>query len=50
MSYSSAYNDFLSGTLTNRVNFKNLFGILYINLKNQEDGIKGSVVSLTFRY
>ena len=50
MSYSSAYNDFLSGSIIDRTNFKNLFGILYFDLKNQEDDVKDSVVSLTFRY
>ena len=50
MSYSSAYNDFLSGTLIDRTNFKNIFGPLYFDLRNQEDDVKDSVVSLTFRY
>ena len=50
MSYSSAYNDFLSGSIIDRTNFKNLFGLLYFDLKNQEDDVKDSVVSLTFRY
>ena len=50
MSYSSAYNDFLSGSLIDRTNFKNLFGLLYFDLRNQEDDVKDSVVSLSFRY
>ena len=50
MSYSSAYNDFLYGTLIDRTNFDNLFGILYFDLRNQEEYLKDSVVSLTFRY
>ena len=50
MSYSSAYNDFLSGSIIDRTNFKNLFGVLYFDLRNQEDDVKDSVVSLTFRY
>ena len=50
MSYSSAYNDFLSGSIIDRTNFKNLFGILYFDLRNQEDDVKDSAVSLTFRY
>ena len=50
MSFSFAYNDFLSGPLIDRTNFKNLFGILYFNLRNQDDDVKNSVVSLTFRY
>ena len=50
MSYSSAYNDFLSGSIIDRTNFKNRFGVLYFDLKNQEDDVKDSVVSLTFRY
>ena len=49
MSYSSAYNDFLSGSLIDRTNFRNLFGLLYFDLRNQDD-VKDSVVSLTFRY
>ena len=43
MSYNSAYNDFLSGPLIDRVNFKNLFGILYFDLRNQEDDLKDSL-------
>ena len=50
MSFSSAYNDFLSGTLINRTNFNNIFRILYFDLRNQEEDLKNSVVSLTFRY
>ena len=50
MSYSSAYNDFLAGPLINRVNFRNLYGIIYFDLRNQEEDVKDSVVSLTFRY
>ena len=49
MSFSSAYNDFLSGPLIDRANFRIFFGMLYFNLRNQED-VKDSVVSLTFRY
>ena len=50
MSYSSAYNDVLSGPVIDRTNFKNLFGVLYFNLRNQSEDIKDSVVALTFRY
>ena len=50
MSYNSTYNDFLSGPLIDGANFKNLFGVLYLDLRNQEDDLKDSVVSLTFRY
>ena len=50
MSYSSAYNDFLSGSIIDRTNFKNLFVLLYFDLRNQEDDVKDSAVSLTFRY
>ena len=50
MSYSSAYNDFLSGSLIDRTNFKNLFGLLYFDLRKQEKDVKDSIVSLTFRY
>ena len=50
MSYSSAYNDVLSGPIIDRTNFKNLFGVLYFDLRNQSEDIKDSVVALTFRY
>ena len=50
MSYSSAYNDVLSGPVIDRTNFKNLFGLLYFDLRNQSEDIKDSVVALTFRY
>ena len=50
MSYSAAYNDVLSGPIIDRTNFKNLFGILYFDLRNQSEDIKDSVVALTFRY
>ena len=50
MSYSSAYNDVLSGPIIDRLNFKNLFGLLYFDLRNQGEDVKDSVVALTFRY
>ena len=50
LSFSSAYNDVLSGPIIDRTNFKNLFGLLYFDLRNQRDDVKDSVVSLTFRY
>ena len=50
MSYNSGYNNFLSGSLIDRSNFKNLFGIIYFDLRNQEEDTKNSVASLTFRY
>ena len=50
MSFSSAYNDVLSGPIIDRTNFKNLFGLLYFYLRNQRDDVKDSVISLTFRY
>ena len=49
-SFSSAYNDFLSGSIIDRKNFQNLYGILYFDLRNQQEDIKNNVVSLTFRY
>ena len=49
-SYSSAYNDFPSGSIIDRTNFRNLFGLLYFDLRNQEDDVNDYVVSLTFRY
>ena len=50
MSFDSAYNDFLGGPLIDRTNFKNLFGMLYFDLRNQQEDVKDSTVSLTFRY
>ena len=50
ISFSSGYNDFLSGPLIDRANFKNLFGMIYFDLRNQDEDVKDSVVSLTFRY
>lgn len=50
MRYNSAYNDCLSGPLIDSANFKNLFGIIYFDLRNQEEDNKNSVASLTFRY
>ena len=50
MSFNSGYNDFLSGPLIDRANFRNLFGMIYFDLRNQEEDVKDSVVSLTFRY
>ena len=50
MAFNSGYNDFLSGPLIDRANFKNLFGMIYFDLRNQEEDVKDSVVSLTFRY
>ena len=50
LSFNSGYNDFLSGPLINRANFRNLFGMIYFDLRNQEEDVKDSVVSLTFRY
>ena len=50
MSVNSGYNDFPSGSLLDRSNFRNLFGIIYFDLRNQEENTKNSVVSLTFRY
>ena len=50
MSFNSGCNDFLSGSLIDRSNFRNLFGIIYFDLRNQEEDTKNSVVSLTFRY
>ena len=50
MKYNNAYNDTLSGSLIDRANFRNLFGIIYFDLRNQEGDIKNSTVALTFRY
>ena len=50
LSFNSAYNDFLSGPLIDRENFKKSFGMIYFDLRNQEEDVKDAVVSLTFRY
>ena len=50
MSFNSGYNDLLCGPLIDRANFRNLFGMIYFDLRNQEEDVKDSVVSLTFRY
>ena len=50
MSYSSAYNDYLSGSLIDPDNFNKTFGVLYFDLRNQEEDLKDSVFALTFRY
>ena len=50
MSYSSANNNFLTGPLIDLLNFRQLFGIIYFDLRNQEEDVEDSVVSLTFRY
>ena len=50
MAFNSGYNDFLSGPLIDRANFRNLFGMIYFDLRNQEEDVKDLVVSLTFRY
>ena len=44
MSYSSAYNDFFTGPLIDRLNFRQLFRIIYFDLRNQEEDVKDSVV------
>ena len=46
MSFNSSYNDFLSGSLIDRSNFRNLFGIIYFDLRNQEEDTKNTLVSL----
>ena len=50
MSFNAGYNDFLSRPLIDRENFKNFFRMIYFDLRNQEEDVKDSVVSLTFRY
>ena len=50
LSFNSAYNDFLSGPVITRDNFKKIFGMIYFDLRNQEEDVKDSVISLTFRY
>ena len=50
LSFNSAYNDLLSGPLINRDNFENVFVMIFFNLRNQEEDVKDSVVSLIFRY
>ena len=36
--------------MIDRVNFRQLYGLIYFDLRNQEEDVKDSVVSLTFRY
>ena len=50
MSFNSSYNNMETGTLINIENFRNLFGLIYFDLRNQEEDLKDSAVSLTFRY
>ena len=50
MSYSSAYNDYLSGPLIDPDNFNKTFGVLYFDLRNQEEDLKDSVIALSFRH
>lgn len=50
MSYDSGDNDFLFGSLIDGSNFRNLFGIIYFDLRNQNEDNRGSVLSPTFRY
>ena len=50
LSYNSSYNNFLSGKIIDRTNYEKLHGILYFDLRNQEEDTKDSTVTLTFRY
>ena len=50
MTYSSAYNDYLSGPLIDPDLFDKTFGVLYFDLRNQEDDLKESTFALTLRY
>ena len=50
MSFNKSDSDFLSGPIIDRTNFKKLFGIIYFDLRNQEQDTKNSSVSLTLRY
>ena len=40
----------LSGSLIDPDNFNKTFGVLYFDLRNQEEDLKDSVFALTFRY
>ena len=48
MSYSSAYNDFLSGSHIDRTNFRNRLGLLYFDLRNQEDDVMNMKKKLNY--
>ena len=50
MNFNSSYNNMETGTLIDISNFRNLFGLIYFDLRNQEEDLKDSTVSLTFRY
>ena len=50
MSFNFSYDDFLSAPIIDQSNFRNLFGILYFDLRNQEDDIKNGDVSLKLEY
>ena len=50
MSYNFSYDDLLSAPIIDQLNFRNLFGILYFDLRYQEDDIKNGDVSLKLEY
>ena len=50
LSYTSAYNDFSSNPIIDRANFRNLFGILYFDLRKQKHDVKNGTVTLDFNY
>ena len=50
MSFSSSYDDIFSNPIINRSNFRNLFGILYFDLRRQTYDVKNGTVSLNFDY
>ena len=50
MSYSAAYDDYLSGPLIDPDIFNKTFGVLYFDLRNQKVALKDSFVSLALQY
>ena len=50
MNVNASYNNMETGPLVNITNFRNLFGLIYFDLRNQEEDLKDSTVSLTFSY
>ena len=51
MDYNGSYTDNnICGSLINRDNFDKLFGVLYFDLRKQDDGLINASVTLNFNY
>ena len=50
MSYNHVYNDKFSNPIIDRANFRNLFGIIYFDLRKQPHDEKNGTVTLDFNY